>query len=241
MQTELAQREALLAQLTESLPLGVIHLGPDGRISLKNHRWAEMTGVEPPNDRATLISQSFNSANVVLAELNRAAESGIDANVPVQFNSPTGGLRNGRLRQIPISVHDGDNPGAPRPGIGMLSTLDDITETVHFQTELERLAKTDRLTKLLNRFGIEEETLRLLAEARGDARHLRDTVDVGTVIGIAGSEPNGDFDTFTSRADQMMYIDKRRQRENPSRVDQSPDGVRVGESSAFDFSPRVRR
>jgi len=166
--TELEQRKALLAQLTESMPLGVIHLTPEGRVSLKNQRWVDMTGVEPKDDLSNLVLSTFSDPASVLEALSDAAEIGLDVNVPVNFTSPTAGKRNGMLRQQLVRSSPDQGHHFSNPHLGTLLTLDDITSTVDFQNELERLARTDHLTKSLNRLGIEERITRLLHASRGD-------------------------------------------------------------------------
>jgi len=170
--TELEARKALLAQLTESLPLGVLHLTPDGRVSLKNQRWVEMTGVEPRDDLATLVASAFAEPDVVLQALNDAAEVGLDVNVPVRFTSPTLGKRSGMLRQQLVRSPEPQKIATTIGHQGTLLTLDDITSTVDFQTQLEQLARTDHLTKSLNRLGIEEQITWLLDAAKDDEQPL---------------------------------------------------------------------
>jgi len=155
--TELAEREALLVRLTEALPVGVLHLGPNQEIRMFNQRWSVLTGTDPTDGLDAAISV-FDQESDVRAALD-AASVGEDMDLLVEFVSPDGTSerRRGLLRLQALDNHAEEL--SPR---GILMTLDDLTESFREQTEL---ARTDHLTQCLNRMGFEERATAELERA----------------------------------------------------------------------------
>jgi diguanylate cyclase (GGDEF)-like protein/PAS domain S-box-containing protein len=156
-------REQLLAQLVETLHLGLFHVGLDGSLLYANDRLREITGVAIA---ATLLDQlrrltptSLAAAAVVVAEVLAGAER----DVLIDFeHQPGTELRYGSLRMRPLL----DGTGAV---VGATGTIEDVTDSVRERTELAARASVDHLTGCLNRASVldrlEQELNRL--EHRG--------------------------------------------------------------------------
>lgn len=169
MQAEiaLAERESLLAQLTETLPLGVMHASIDGEVALTNRRWAELTGVQPDGAASKILSQSFPDLDLDRIDLTGSEPTSHPTELSVRFLSPNLGGRHGRLCHHIVRSPDDATP------TGHLFTLDDVTASVDLHAELERLARTDHLTQIINRLGIEERLRVLLATFADAPERLR--------------------------------------------------------------------
>jgi diguanylate cyclase (GGDEF)-like protein/PAS domain S-box-containing protein len=148
-QEALQAREELLQRLAEALPIGVLQVLVDGRVSYTNERLHSILGVEPTAMvEAQLASVSPEDWPLVEASLDAALRSGIDSDLEIRVH-PSDEARTRRclLRLRPLR----DGRGAVS---GAVVCVEDVTASAQLRAELERRASHDLLTRLLNRASV---------------------------------------------------------------------------------------
>lgn len=163
VQIALQEREELLGLLTEALPVGVLHLEPDGTPDISNRAWQELTGASLSDALRTFLD-CVDDASVVEAALQDAREKGQHVDLKVSCKSIDASRRHADLRIRAL-------PGDAAPYATLL-TLTDTTDVVSVQTELRHLARNDHLTRILNRYGIEEHLDAELVELNDESPAL---------------------------------------------------------------------
>jgi diguanylate cyclase (GGDEF)-like protein len=143
--TVLHRREALLDRLTQALPTGVLHVGPDQETLFSNARWFEITGLPSEAAVADLFA-ILSDAGATEAALQNSVSRGDEFDLDVTLSHTDGTVRHGRLRLGPL------DPDDPRDGV--LLALEDTTEACLLHEQLADKARRDPLTGLLNRAGI---------------------------------------------------------------------------------------
>jgi diguanylate cyclase (GGDEF)-like protein/PAS domain S-box-containing protein len=153
---ELAAQEALraseqrLRRLAESLPLGVVQIESDRRITYANERLAAITG----SPLADEIGEQF--CNLVPADrssfdsaLDAVLHSGADQDLHIALRIAG---KQQPVRHCTISMRSLTNAGGEVSGA--IVCVSDVSDQVRLTTELERRATYDALTGCLNRQSI---------------------------------------------------------------------------------------
>jgi diguanylate cyclase (GGDEF)-like protein/PAS domain S-box-containing protein len=151
--------EQLMRRLTETLPMGVLQIGADRRISYLNDRAARHLGArhgEVLGDAqlGAIVPGDRPAADAAIAEV---LESGRDVDLECGRREPGRGVR--RIRATLRALTD--DTGAVS---GAIICLADVTEDVRLREELRHRATFDPLTGCHNRAA----TLAVLEEAAGD-------------------------------------------------------------------------
>lgn len=157
----LRAREQLLAQLTDTVPVGLFHADPRGRLLFVNRQLCRMTGIR---EAATLAEQlsSVDGADVGDVEAAaRTAAGGTACDIEVTLR-PAGQLpRHATLRLRPLT------DGFGRPA-GFTGCLEDVTEMVRTRRDLQARAERDSLTGCLNRAALLSALQDILDEPVGE-------------------------------------------------------------------------
>ena len=138
-------REEQFAVLTESLPVGIVQLSPDGEVVYMNQWLRELLpdGVPSPSE-PRLIHRADRDA--VRSAFATVIATGVSTNLDARLvKSATGEVRLCRIR---VRSLGSDDEGATR---GAIASVEDLTETLDLQKELQQQATTDFLTGLPNR------------------------------------------------------------------------------------------
>lgn len=154
---ELAAQEALraseqrLRRLAESLPLGVVQIEVDRRISYANERLATITGVSLSPD----ITEQFRCVLAADraafgAALDAVLDGGQDQDLQIRFAGAAGDeATDHRLRHCTMSMRSlTDQSGGVT---GAIVCLSDVSDQVRLTAELEHRASFDALTGCMNR------------------------------------------------------------------------------------------
>lgn len=166
---EMEAREALEASerlfkgLAEALPIGVAQVTPEGAVVFSNEQLAR-----------TLRSSAPTTVDQLRDDLVEADRVRFDRHWRTLVADGLGGvgeyeLSDGRAVEIvarPLTAGDGDDGlGAtpPRSAVGAVICVSDISERVHARRDLERRARIDPLTQVLNRNAIEEHLSGLMS------------------------------------------------------------------------------
>jgi diguanylate cyclase (GGDEF)-like protein/PAS domain S-box-containing protein len=145
-QQRVAEREQLLHQITESLPLGVMQVDAAGRVRHTNRRLAAVLGfsvvahIDEVGDRVDTDDKA-----VLKAALARAL-GGEDADVRVTLTPLHERVRVCEVNLRALAADSGAG--------GVLVCFTEVTESVRLQRQLERQATHDSLTGCLNRQAI---------------------------------------------------------------------------------------
>lgn len=155
----LREREELLAQLTESLPTGVLQVTPDGEIRFCNSRWAELLDLDPQAEAGAMLDLVDEGTRAALiAAFEECAELGLGREMDLAITTATGRRLIGRLH---LRHLEADSAGS------VLLTLEDITERHELQLQLLAQATRDALTGLLNRTAVMDGLRRCLDTSGG--------------------------------------------------------------------------
>jgi diguanylate cyclase (GGDEF)-like protein/PAS domain S-box-containing protein len=182
----LRTNEQMLRRLAEALPVGVLYLEPDGKISYGNAQLGALVGVAP----ADRIEDQFShlvpaDQGRVRSAIEAASTQGVDADLEVSFQLPGGSPRRCLLSLRPVT--DGANTVA-----GTITCLVDITDDANRREDLEHRVRHDPLTACLNHASILAELQRLLDQP------LPDTWTVAVFI---------DLDEFKEVNDRYGHVD----------------------------------
>jgi diguanylate cyclase (GGDEF)-like protein/PAS domain S-box-containing protein len=145
-QQRIAEREQLLHQITESLPLGVMQVDANGSVRHTNRRLAAVLGftvVSHLNEIGRFVSPQDQEA---LAAGLLCALRGEDVDVRLTV-SPT--HDRARVCEVNLRGLSGESIGG-----GALICFTEVTESVRLQRQLEEQATHDSLTGCLNRRAI---------------------------------------------------------------------------------------
>jgi len=137
--------EEQFAVLTESLPVGIIQLGCDAEIVYMN-QWLRdlfpMDVIDPTEPGLVFHADS----DAVRTAFTSVIASGVSTNLDARLvEGKTGDVHRCRIRIRSLGTNDeGESRGA-------IASVEDLTETLDLQRELQRRATTDFLTGLPNR------------------------------------------------------------------------------------------
>lgn len=156
--TALKEREALLALLTHALPIGVLHMQANGTPDEANDAWHRLLPNGGIDDLDALVRCLSNIEQFEAAAIE-ARDNGTSHQLAVTLR-----FENAPKRYADLQLHAVPATSAPH---GLLITLADTTEIVTAHRDLGRITRRDRLTNVLNRFGLEEQLSVLLEELDG--------------------------------------------------------------------------
>jgi diguanylate cyclase (GGDEF)-like protein/PAS domain S-box-containing protein len=134
---ELRQREQLLRELTDALPVGVVHFDGDRRAVHENEQLRTIVG---RSGLEGLLDAVVDDAQ--RAELDAAVDAVLAGSSPSAFEVR---LTDGRVCRVTVR---------PLLGTGGLACVDDITEAAQLRAELEERATFDSLTSCYSRAAI---------------------------------------------------------------------------------------
>jgi diguanylate cyclase (GGDEF)-like protein/PAS domain S-box-containing protein len=161
----LRAREQLLAQLTETVPVGLFHADLRGNLLFANRRFYDITHSAPESPLEATLANLPDTDRAALIEAVRSARGGAEVDLEVAVAPPGAPVRHCVVSVRPLF----DDAGAVT---GLTGCLEDITDGVRARHELEIRAASDPLTGCLNRTAI-------LAV-------LQELLDRGPVAGRAG-------------------------------------------------------
>jgi diguanylate cyclase (GGDEF)-like protein/PAS domain S-box-containing protein len=138
----LRRSEAIVRQVTDTVPVGLFHLAPDGALVFVNPIMQKMFGATRAQTRSELLSMLARGRETELERaIDRVLTDGADEEVEVEVGDPeSGGAKSAwKISLCPISDDD--------MTVGVLGCVVDVTE-------LRNIAHTDALTGLGNRRSI---------------------------------------------------------------------------------------
>lgn len=137
-------REQLLAQLTDTVPVGLFHADTQGRLLYTNRCLHEMTGTAIAASVGQQFSNVVGEGRHLLDRAVRQAASGSAADTEVSVRDARGWLRHLVISVRPLTDEDG--------GVtGLTGCVEDVTDVVREMRDLEVKAARDSLTGCLNR------------------------------------------------------------------------------------------
>ncbi|HWG72507.1 MAG TPA: sensor domain-containing diguanylate cyclase [Acidimicrobiales bacterium] len=149
----LRAREQLLAQLTDTVRVGLFHMDTSGDLLFANRRLQEITGSAIATTLHEQMAAVVTEDRLALEEAVRSVSAGAEADIEIAIRRGGGSLRHCTLSARPLLDDDGKVTG-------LTGCLDDVTAMVRARRELEAKAASDVLTGCLNR----EATLTALQE-----------------------------------------------------------------------------
>lgn len=184
VQVALEEREALLAGMTDALPIAVLHLDIEGQPVLWNEQWFAMTGCRPVGG-IELLSRSIADPETLRRSAAELFDGGPAFELAIQLRSGAADRPSDTSTDEPPAATIGDRPASTRHGIlraralgpgakraGHLVTIEDVTELVTMQHELRRTVMTDSLTGAMSRAGIEDVIGRAIDRRDGSSEPL---------------------------------------------------------------------
>ncbi|MEO6701264.1 MAG: sensor domain-containing diguanylate cyclase [Jatrophihabitantaceae bacterium] len=161
-QESLRANEQLLLRLTESLPVGVLQLGPDRAVVHRNQRVAQILGAQAAGSFAGLLAGLVKPDRAPLdSAVTLALQQAQDTDLEVSAQRPGGELLRCRISVRALLGEDGQPSGA-------IVCFDDVTEPARLREQLEVRATYDALTGCYNRASILQALERSLAQASPD-------------------------------------------------------------------------
>jgi diguanylate cyclase (GGDEF)-like protein/PAS domain S-box-containing protein len=145
-QQRTAEREQLLHQITESLPLGVMQVDATGTVRHTNRRLATVLGFSVISHIDEIGRYVAPQDQLALASALMCALRGEDVDVRLTV-TPTHGRA--RVCEVNLRGLTGESIGS-----GALICFTEVTESVRLQRQLEEQATHDSLTGCLNRRAI---------------------------------------------------------------------------------------
>jgi diguanylate cyclase (GGDEF)-like protein/PAS domain S-box-containing protein len=145
-QQRVAEREQLLHQITESLPLGVMQVDAAGAVRHTNRRLAAVLGFAVVAHIDEIGEYIEGDDKDLLTDALKGALGGADVDVRVTL-AP----RHERVRVCEVNLRALDGEGG---AAGVLVCFTEVTESVRLQRQLEEQATHDSLTGCLNRRAI---------------------------------------------------------------------------------------
>lgn len=137
----LREREQLLRELTDALPVGVLQFTPGGEVVHENEQLAAIVGA--PGLAGLLASAVDEDRRTLELALARAAAGRVPEPLEVRLQ----GERVCRVTLRPLLDDDGE-------AIGGLACVDDVTEEARLRRQLEIRATVDDLTGCLTRSAV---------------------------------------------------------------------------------------
>jgi diguanylate cyclase (GGDEF)-like protein/PAS domain S-box-containing protein len=182
-------REQLLAQLTETVPVGLLHMDVDGTVRFTNSRLHEIIGrtLGPDGIGGFMAASSPDDARALQDALDAAA-AGSPSAVEIALATGEAGLRHCTIRLEPLYGESG-------VVTGLTGCVEDVTTAVRTLDDLKLKALSDPLTGCLNRNAI----LALLQEFIGGGVAAQEPETQGTAVIFI------DLDGFKEVNDQLGH------------------------------------
>lgn len=140
----LRARQQLLEQITETVPIGLLHADSEGRLLYANLRLIEITGLTMGDELSAWPAVASPHFRSVLVDAFATALAGQHCDAVVELIGSSGDIRHCSLSLRPLVDHSGSLRG-------VTGAVEDITASVVERRELEVRAATDALTGCLNR------------------------------------------------------------------------------------------
>lgn len=138
------QQERRFRSLAESIPLGVFHMGPDGRIRYANDEFHRITGLgQGDGDTFSIIVPEDVERTVEVVE--RFVQTGDRLDIVHGISHPV----SGDVRRIRVLAHALREAGGG--ALEIVGSVEDVTEREAFAAQLVHEATHDALTGLTNR------------------------------------------------------------------------------------------
>jgi len=137
-------REQLLAQVTETVPVGLFHADTTGNLLFSNRRMAEITGVPLDAHLDQLVAVVAKADRPRLEGALLAVSKGAEADLELSLLPPDGHTRFCAVSLRPLR-------GSTGAVTGVTGCLEDTTAVVRTRRELEAQIARDGLTRCLNR------------------------------------------------------------------------------------------
>ncbi len=137
--------EQLLRELAQTIPIGLVHSDPSGRVLFANDRLGEILGVdrfETVDDLVAAVAPDDAEAVALAVSSTVGTQTGADLELRVP--SATGSVRHCTLRLRPLVDDDG-------VVAGIIGCVEDVTDSVRMRQKLEVQATFDPLTQCYNR------------------------------------------------------------------------------------------
>jgi diguanylate cyclase (GGDEF)-like protein/PAS domain S-box-containing protein len=137
--------EQLMRRLTETIPLGIVQVGPDGRVTFVNERAARQVRAQIGDDlTGALLELTETADRPLLGEALAGVLTGKDTDLEYGHRAPGAGNRRIRANLRALTDESGAVTGA-------IICLADVTEEVLLRERLWREATFDALTGCHNR------------------------------------------------------------------------------------------
>jgi diguanylate cyclase (GGDEF)-like protein/PAS domain S-box-containing protein len=148
--------------LTESLPMGVIHVGPGGTILYVNSWLREFAHFDADDDADSRFASVNQDDRAELGTAFRAAiRTGEATDLDVRVRARR--RNDERICRVRVRPVGGDSEGEARTAI---ASVEDITDSAQLEAQLRHKAMTDDLTGLDNRPALVERLQSCLEEAK---------------------------------------------------------------------------
>jgi diguanylate cyclase (GGDEF)-like protein/PAS domain S-box-containing protein len=151
----LRARERLLSQLTDAVPVGLFHADLDGRLLVSNLRLQTITGVPV----AATVDEQFAAVNGAgrraVRDAVRAARAGHPSEARFDLEHDDGSFGHFTISVRPVIDESGE-------ACGVIGCVEDLTEMVRTNRDLQQKAARDPLTGCLNRDAILRTLQRLV-------------------------------------------------------------------------------
>ncbi len=136
--------EQLLRELAQTIPIGLVHSDPSGRVLFANDRLGEILGVdrfETVDDLVAAVSPDDADAVALAVSSTMGTRTGADLELRVP---QAAAVRHCTLRLRPLVDDDG-------VVTGIIGCVEDVTDSVRMRKKLEVQATFDPLTECYNR------------------------------------------------------------------------------------------
>jgi diguanylate cyclase (GGDEF)-like protein/PAS domain S-box-containing protein len=143
----LRAREQLLRRIAETVPLGLLHVDRNGSVVYANERLHEILHSQAtPDDPLANVAEADRA--VFDAALSALVDDGEDRDLHMVLHPGSG--REERVCEVSLRALTGESGAVS----GAIVCVEDVTEQLHVQAELENRATYDSLTGCLNRTSI---------------------------------------------------------------------------------------
>jgi diguanylate cyclase (GGDEF)-like protein/PAS domain S-box-containing protein len=155
------ERQRFDAALT-NMSQGLCMFGADEKLVMFNSRFAEIFGVRAEKIALGMTTREFLT---LMSSSGNSADLDPEGTLAAQHNF----IREGKVGSAIVHLTDGRSISVshrPMPGGGFVATFDDITERLHAEDTIKRLAHYDALTDLPNRVTFYERMETVLKHLR---------------------------------------------------------------------------
>lgn len=160
-QIALAEREELLARLTDVLPIGVAQADVHGAFVFSNRRWFEIAHLTPDATLADFVAIVDESDRDGLRQAITDARTAGETDLVVR----TADAADPRVLSVRLSGLSSTSDDR-----GVVISLEDITEQHRLQRQLIHQSERDGLTDVLNRTAVMDRLQSAIVAARGSGR-----------------------------------------------------------------------